>query len=140
LVSSQHPEIKIVDSAPGGPMPRDFPSMHLARVDGKPRGEPLEDSVLKSPVIPRAPTAPKIHMSSGDLETWSDAPGPQPSDAPISNQRKFSVVDVLFQSRAPSNLRSRRLSPWRVAAWVAVLGVGMGALIAWLYHLTLTSS
>jgi serine/threonine protein kinase len=140
LVSSQHPEIKIVDSAPGGPMPRDFPSMHLARVDGKPRGEPLEDSVLKSPVIPRAPTAPKIHMSSGDLETWSDAPGPQPSDAPISNQRKFSVVDVLFQSRAPSNLRSRRLSPWRVAAWVAVLGVGMGALIAWLSHLTLTSS
>jgi serine/threonine protein kinase len=139
LASSQHADIKIVDSAPG-PMPRDFPSIHLARVEGKPRGEPLADAVLKSPVIPRAPTAPKIHVSGGDVETWSDAPAPQPKASVNSNQRLLSAVDVLFQSRAPEARRSRPISPWRVAAWAAVLGVGVGAIIAWLYHLTLTGS
>jgi serine/threonine protein kinase len=139
LVSSQHPDIKIVDSNPGGPLPRDFPSMHLARVDGKPRGEPLTDAVLKSPVIPRAPTAPKIQMSGGDVETWSDAPAPLPKAAAPSNQRLRSAVDVLFQSRAPGSRRSQPISPWRIAAWAAVLGVGVGAVIAWLYHLSLTA-
>jgi serine/threonine protein kinase len=140
LLSSQQPDVKIVDSSPVGPMPRDFPSMHLARVDGKPRGEPLADAVLKSPVIPRAPTAPKIHVSGGDVETWSEAPAPRPKAVGSPGQRRFSVVDVLFQSRAPGDRSARTLSPWRIAAWMAILGVGVGALIAWLYHLTLTAS
>jgi serine/threonine protein kinase len=141
LVSNQNQDIRIVNSGARSPLPRDFPSMHLARVDGKPRGEPLEDSVLKSPVIPRAPTAPKILMSGGDVETWSDAPAPQPKSGPASS-RRFGAVDVLFQSRAPadSGRRSKPVSPWRIAAWATLLGVGIGALIAWLYHLTLGTS
>jgi serine/threonine protein kinase len=139
-LSSQVPEIKLVNSSERGPSPRDFPSMHLARVDGRPRGEPLADAVLKSPVIPRAPTAPKIHMSGGDVETWSDAPAaPEPKGKPNSMSR--SVADVLFQSRAPGDRRpSRPISPWLVAALVTVVGVGVGALLAWLYHLSLAAS
>lgn len=141
LLSSQNPKIKVLnaddadDGLSPGTTPRDFPSMQLAKVDGKPRGEPLADSVLKSPVIPKAPTAPKIHLSrSGDVETWSNAPEPEPQSAPESTGRR--AVDVVFQSRAPEESRpSRSMSPMRMAAWATVIGVGVGALIAWLYHL-----
>jgi len=149
LFSSQNPEIKVVnssdapESSPLGAAPRDFPSMHLAKVDGKPRGETLTDAVLKSPVIPRAPTAPKIHLSrGGELETWSSAPEPEPRNEPDSSSRGRSVVDVLFQSRAPgeASRRGRSMSPVRLAAWATVIGVGVGALIAWLYHLSFGAS
>jgi serine/threonine protein kinase len=78
--TSALPEIKLMSSSdlpdPSRP-PRDFPSLQLAKIAGKPRGEPLADSLLQSPIIPRAPTAPKIQVSFGirEVEMWSNAPG-----------------------------------------------------------------
>ncbi|HEX7669420.1 MAG TPA: serine/threonine-protein kinase [Polyangiaceae bacterium] len=54
--------------------PRDFPSFDLAKIAGKPRGEPMSDELLQSPIIPKAPGAARIKLFTGsrDLERWSD--------------------------------------------------------------------
>lgn len=67
--------------------PRDFPSLGLAKVAGKPRGVVVSDSMLTSPVIPRAPMAPRI--------TWakSGAPSYAP-DTQVSATRDIDAAIV----------------------------------------------
>ncbi|HEX3594741.1 MAG TPA: protein kinase [Polyangiaceae bacterium] len=152
--TSALPEIKLMSTSdlpdPSRP-PRDFPSLHLAKVAGKPRGEPLADSLLQSPIIPRAPTAPRIQISSSirDVEMWSNAPGaiqdeeeappaslaapsPEPSAAPV-----VAVKDPVFDS-LPSldpDPATTEIPEWKGGAWAAAFGVGVGAVLAWLYRL-----
>lgn len=116
--------------------PRDFPSLHLARVEGKPRGEPIADSMLQSPVFPRAPTAPKIQLSTGrDLENWSDAPLPPSQPAGDSSDFPSEVgTSLLGARRSGDGKDSKSMFPWRRAAWAAAAGIGLGVLVAWLCH------
>jgi hypothetical protein len=158
--TSPMPEVKLMSSSdlpdPSRP-PRDYPSLHLAKVAGKPRGEPLADSLLQSPIIPRMPTAPKIHIPSAirDVEMWSNAPGApgtEPSEPPASMvepaleasepapQQEASVgfpsYDPVFDSLP--NLDAEPVTPDAAAThkgvWATALGIGVGALIAWLYR------
>ena len=183
--ASSVPEIRhMSESMIASRPPRDFPSLGLMRVAGRPNGEPLADSLLQSPIIPRAPGAPKIHISSSirDVERWSDAPlppshdegcgrGPEivldASDEPFLSGRGPSsraVRDPLFDEPPPNHRKAveatacarvsqggpfgpygdpvpdedEKLPPpaaWRRAAWAAFIGIGLGALLAWLYHL-----
>jgi len=158
--TSALPEIKLMSSSelpdPSRP-PRDFPSLQLARIAGKPRGEPLADSLLQSPIIPRMPTMPRIHISSAirDVEMWSNAPDAIPPyvEPPPLSERPDDIAeesvpavavsperDPVFDS-FPSREEPSREEPspevpeWNRGAWAAALGVGVGALLAWLYRL-----
>ncbi|HEX4338917.1 MAG TPA: serine/threonine-protein kinase [Polyangiaceae bacterium] len=168
--TSALPEIKLMSSSelpdPSRP-PRDFPSLQLAKVAGKPRGEPLADSLLQSPIIPRAPTAPRIHISSAirDVEMWSTAPKantgdreedeedeedeaeeevPAPEAKPVSLAEPSGPVVVIGRDHDPvfDSMPSRDPDPvtadvpeWNRGAWAAAFGVGVGAILAWLYRL-----
>ena len=130
--------------------PRDFPSLQLAKVAGGPKGEPLADSLLQSPIIPKAPTAPKIHVSSAirDVELWSNAPGALPDDEIEELER--AVAAAAEQAASPPDptrdpvLDSVQTEPprepvsehgfWQRGMWAAALGVGVGAVLAWLYR------
>ncbi|HVW24180.1 MAG TPA: serine/threonine-protein kinase [Polyangiaceae bacterium] len=148
-------EIKLMTNSelpdPSRP-PRDFPSLHLARVAGKPKGEPLADSLLQSPIIPKAPTAPKIQISSAirDVEMWSTAPpgelepveastppekaAEEPAVTPVTVTRDH---DPVFDSAPSSDVKPAAVEgpPWNRGAWAAAFGVGVGAILAWLYRL-----
>jgi serine/threonine protein kinase len=131
--------------------PRDFPSLHLARVAGKPKGEPLSDLLLQSPIIPKAPTAPKIQLSSGDreVEMWSDAPPgmdapaetskpPEPAPDPVAVTPVAVFRDPVFASAPSIEVRPASISsstPWNRRAWAALFGVGICVILAWLYRL-----
>jgi serine/threonine protein kinase len=132
--------------------PRDFPSLHLARVAGKPKGEPLADSLLQSPIIPKPPTAPKIQLSSAirDVEMWSNAPPGidepvEPAKAPATGPEHTAVTpvavvrdhDPVFDSAPSADAKPVAAdgAPWNRGAWAAAFGVGVGAILAWLYRL-----
>jgi serine/threonine protein kinase len=138
--------------------PRDFPSLHLAKVAGKPNGEPLSDDILQSPIIPRAPGAPHIQSfgSERDLERWSNAPARIPtSEGPQAQQGQSEPVETTrskkarrFVSESPSRRRFsdeaplslaeaslRPSRPWRRAIFATAVGVGLGAALAWLSYL-----
>ncbi len=96
---SSVPEIRMMSDAPDASRPpRDFPSLQLARIAGKPRGEPLADSLLQSPIIPRAPSAPKIQLFAGirEVETC-----------------RSRRLPLLQQRRIRSLIRPRSQSPMR---------------------------
>jgi serine/threonine protein kinase len=164
--TSPLPEIKLMSSSdlpdPSRP-PRDYPSLHLAKVAGKPRGEPLADSLLQSPIIPRAPMAPKIHIPSAirDVEMWSNAPGApgtsiepaEPSEPPPASMADPEPVAFPVSEPAPAvdaaepydpvfdsmptrqmNVVSAEVPPAHKGVWATALGIGVGALIAWLYR------
>ena len=132
--------------------PRDFPSLQLAKVAGKPKGEPLADSLLQSPIIPRAPSAPKIQLSLGirDVEMWSNAPAAitdEPTDGKPTAEPPVGVGDAqikdghdpIFDS-LPSGAgaaltEEQDAQAWQRGMWAAALGVGAGAVLAWLYRL-----
>jgi serine/threonine-protein kinase len=132
--------------------PRDFPSLQLARVAGKPKGEPLADSLLQSPIIPKAPTAPKIALSSAirDVEMWSNAPpgiddpvdsakpaAPAPDEAAVTPVAAVGKHDPVFDSAPAAEVKPIAVDgpPWNRGAWAAAFGVGVGAILAWLYRL-----
>jgi serine/threonine protein kinase len=151
--ASPVPEIKLMSTSdlpdPSRP-PRDFPSLHLAKVAGKPKGEPLADSLLQSPIIPRAPSAPKIQLSVGirDVEMWSNAPAAitndepadgKPSEEPPGNAAVKEGHDPIFDS-LPTGVGSassdeQDAAAWQRGMWAAALGVGAGAVLAWLCRL-----
>jgi serine/threonine-protein kinase len=125
------------DSAASRP-PRDFPSLQLAKVAGKPKGEPLADELLQSPIIPRAPSAPKIQLSAGEreVETWSDAPSPErKASSPPSAEAAPGNPLPLDRDPPPSLRQSLGMVPWKRAAYAAAVGIGLGLLVAWLFHL-----
>jgi serine/threonine-protein kinase len=149
--ASPVPEIRMMSTSdlpdPSRP-PRDFPSLQLANVAGRPKGEPLADSLLQSPIIPRAPTAPKIHVSSAirDVELWSNAPG-APGERDEAAEPEHAVAPADPVSRAPARdpvldslaAPGERGSPskegyWQRGMWAAALGVSIGAVLAWLYR------
>ncbi|HVU02004.1 MAG TPA: serine/threonine-protein kinase [Polyangiaceae bacterium] len=119
---------------------RDFPARDLARVAGKPNGDPLADSLLQSPIIPRAPAAPKIQLfgSTRDVERWSAPPPvtePPPSLTDGSAEGERSRDSLLYsddQDDDPAGDPGGEA--WHRAAWVTMLGVGVGAILAWLCH------
>jgi hypothetical protein len=132
--------------------PRDFPSLHLARVAGTPRGEPIADSLLQSPIIPRAPTAPKIQLSSAidDVEMWSDAPpgledpietlkppDQHPAQAAATPVAVVGDHDPVFDAAPAIDVKPVPIDgmPWNRGAWLAAFGVGVGVLLAWLFRL-----
>ena len=128
--------------------PRDFPSMQLARLAGKPKGEPLADSLLQSPIIPRAPTAPKIQLSVGigDVEMWSNAPAAivdepaedEPLAPPLSASPVMDCRDPIFDSLPSAGGASpeeQKARSWQRGILAAALGVGAAAVLAWLYRL-----
>ncbi len=63
------PDVKIRQDGPRRALSRDFPAVALAKINGKPNGDVLSDSLLRSPVFPKAPNAPKIQLSSSMRET-----------------------------------------------------------------------
>jgi serine/threonine protein kinase len=152
--ASPMPEIKLMSTSdlpdPSRP-PRDFPSLQLAKVAGKPKGEPLADSLLQSPIIPRAPTAPKIQLSLGirDVEMWSTAPKaisnepeheretatPEPSHSAAPREAHDPIFDSLPSADdiAAANDEQEHQS-WQRGMWAAAVGVGAGAVLAWLYR------
>jgi serine/threonine-protein kinase len=117
---------------------RDFPSRDLARVAAKPNGEPLADSLLQSPIIPRAPAAPKIQTfgSMRDVERWSEPPerdddlaaepGEEASERPPEHTAQDSPLDEKYPERDEA--------AWRRAAWVTAVGIGVGAVLAFLFR------
>jgi serine/threonine protein kinase len=132
-------EVQFLSDVPGmSRPPRDFPSFDLAKISGKPRGEPIADSMLQSPIIPRAPAAAKIQLfsDSRDLEGWSEAPPRRredhESDEPPEQARTRGRTDSLGM---PVMEDSVARPTWHRAAWVAAFGVGVGAALAWLYGL-----
>jgi hypothetical protein len=151
--ASPVPEIMLMSTSdppdPSRP-PRDFPSLQLARVAGKPRGEPLADSLLQSPIIPRAPTAPKIQLFTGirDVEMWSNAPKAinreeeeearslaelAVSEAPAKDPDP--VFDSLPSGDEAASADEHEQQAWHRGMWAAALGVGAGAVLAWLCRL-----
>jgi hypothetical protein len=122
--------------------PRDFPSFDLAKIVGKPRGETLADSLLQSPIIPKAPGAARIQLFDGtrDLESWSTAPPVrvrEDEDDELS-EPETSVKVANTSLGTPSSFEEDVLPKhplWPRAAWVTALGVGVGAALAWLYQL-----
>ena len=151
LLTAKDVGIRFASEDPGmSRPPRDFPSFHLAKVAGKPRGEPLSDAILQSPIIPRAPVAPHIQTfgPGRDLERWSNAPARRLSAAPAEDPfaaepvRPPGAVDHIPASFEP--LPSSRQNPaegppraasWRRAAFATAVGVGLGAALAWLSYL-----
>jgi serine/threonine protein kinase len=172
--ASSAPEIRLMSEAPEGSRPpRDFPSLQLAKIDGMPHGEALADSLLQSPIIPRAPATPKIQVSrSKDVERWSNAPTrarsraqdeeederqrseplpprAAPQAAPQATPRAAAADALDLDDWARPNRGSLAPAstgaidrphpplpaPLRRAAWAAAFGVGLGAALAWLYHL-----
>jgi len=135
--------------------PRDFPSLQLAKVAGKPKGEPLADSLLRSPIIPRAPTAPKIQLFTGirDVEMWSSAPkaisyepeqeeeqeletaAPEPSHRVAAKGAHDPIFDSLPSvDDIAASTEEQEHQSWQRGMWAAALGVGAGAVLAWLYR------
>jgi serine/threonine-protein kinase len=146
--ASHTPEIKFMPTTDLTDLkrpPRDFPSLHLAKIAGTPKGEPLTDSLLQSPVIPRAPTAPNIHsMGIREVEMWSNAPAampadPAPSDAPgeLGNPFTNDLGDSLFDTLSPADPASpdpRQVVAWQRGVLAAAVGAGAAAVLAWLYR------
>jgi hypothetical protein len=148
------PEIKMISTSdlpdPSRP-PRDFPSLQLARVAGKPRGEPLADSLLQSPIIPRASPPPKFQLSLGirDVEMWSNAPAAinyEPTEdkplveLPLSEAPVKDARDPIFDSLPSADQTAASPDEPKEQAWhrgmlAAAVGVGAGAVLAWLYRL-----
>jgi len=100
---------------------------------------------------------PRIHISSAirDVEMWSNAPDAIPPyvEPPPLSERPDDIAeesvpavavsperDPVFDS-FPSREEPSREEPspevpeWNRGAWAAALGVGVGALLAWLYRL-----
>jgi serine/threonine-protein kinase len=133
-------DIPILSDYPGMSRPsRDFPSHDLARVAGKPNGEPLADSLLQSPIIPRAPSAPKIQSfgSTRDLERWSDPPARSDLSEPPPALESATPRDSLTNDGDEAEAASpeERTAAWHRAARVTMVGIGIGAALAWLYRL-----
>jgi serine/threonine-protein kinase len=135
--------------------PRDFPSFDLAKIAGKPRGEPMSDALLQSPIIPKAPGAARIKLFTGsrDLERWSDpapllvgdsyapyeaSPTPLVEVTEVRKIKKATESQLLFLSQLPDEQEDEQAAKapsWLRAAWMAIFGVGVGAALAWLYRL-----
>jgi serine/threonine protein kinase len=134
------PEIRLLSEPPEGSRPpRDFPTRGLAKIAGRPHGDAIADSLLQSPIIPKMPMAPKIQVYAGirDVERWSDPPEPLPEDeVQSSGSARRAAADPVFDDAAPPADEPVPSSPelWRRAAWAATLGMGLGAILAWLYH------
>jgi hypothetical protein len=142
LLAAKDVGIRVPSEAPGmSRPPRDFPSFHLAKVSGKPRGEPLSDAILQSPVFPRSPVAPHIKTfgHGSDLEDWANAPAKRLSAPPVDDPfasapvRAPSAADHIPASFEPWPPLARRTTTWRRAVVATALGVGLGAALAWLY-------
>jgi serine/threonine protein kinase len=142
LLSAKDMGVRQPSESPGmSRPPRDFPSFHLAKVSGKPRGEPLSDAILQSPVFPRAPDAPHIRTFGlgSDLEDWANAPAKRLSAPPVDDPfasapgRAPSYADRIPAFFDPRSLLTRRATTWHRAVVATAIGVGLGAALAWLY-------
>jgi serine/threonine protein kinase len=147
------PEIRMISDAPEAHRPsRDFPALGLAKIAGRPRGEPLADSLLQSPIIPRAPSAPKIQLHPGirEVERWSDAPAPlpegeeeeeEPEPAAVQPRETTAkaadpVFDVPSSRHYVNESEPPAKPPWKRAAVAAAVGMGLGAVLAWIYQMS----
>jgi serine/threonine-protein kinase len=128
----------LVFSYEPGVRPRDFPSLGLARVEGKPRGVPVADSLLARPIFPRPPAAPKISLPGGFWQSNepSYAPEARHAEDRVPDPAELPVTDPAEETplAADSPTTESTAAAWSGTFVALLVGAAGGGVLALLLH------